>query len=154
MDFESLRRDPDIMRMAKRASSYFTRVLSKGEIENCILIAIWKASKAYDKSIGPKISTFVYNGVVLECFSQRNKELKSRKIRQLYYEDGIVDHKDATKYFDLYDELKDTPDGELLIEKYIGNKTYKEIGNSIGKSGERIRNKIQKVVEIVRERNN
>lgn len=149
MTFDSLRNNPDIIRIANKAAAGFRGYLSKTEIESCILIAIWKAVSKYDPKFGLKISTFIYKGVRLECRSLKQQNDGNKRFQSLYYDDGVVDKRyDNNRYVDMYDELSAIKNSDLAIRRYVDNTSIKQLADEAGLTKVAIRKKIQKVRAI------
>ena len=69
----------DLEKIASKASHSFLRVLTSEEVEICVMNALWKAAEKYDESSGCKFTTYFYNGVVMECLSQKKFNLNNTK---------------------------------------------------------------------------
>lgn len=139
-NFEDLIVDENIIKVAKRASSNFTNTLSKDEIYTCILNAIWKASQRHDPNLGSKFTTYLYNGVVMECLTQQ----KFNKSRSISITHSNFPEKNTIDKIDLMDNILACDEPSLIIDYYFNNKSIKEIAQEMGVSGETIRLKIKK----------
>jgi DNA-directed RNA polymerase specialized sigma subunit len=139
--FEELLADNDVIKVAKCAASSFCNTLSKDEIYTCILNAIWKASERHDPEKGSKFTTYLYNGVIMECLTQQ--KFNSSKITMPLH-NNIPERKNFTDNIELMDNICECDDPNLIIDYYFNNKSIKEIADEMGVSGETIRLKIKK----------
>ena len=139
--FEELLADNNIIKIAKCAAASFRNTLSKDEIYTCILNAIWKASERHDPKKGSKFTTYLYNGVMMECLTQQ-KFNSSKVISPLH--NNIPEKNNFTNNIELMDNIRECDDPELIIDYYFNNKSIKEIAEEMGVSGETIRLKIKK----------
>ena len=142
--------DSDVLGIATSAASSFFGSLSKDEIKNCVLNAIWKASKKYDKRHKTKFSSYVHKGVVLECLNQRrfNKN-KNQLGNSSYY--SIPDPKNCFEQTDMKDLIDSVcEDPSLIYDKYYKNMTIKEMSEDRGLCGETIRIRLKKNLEKVK----
>ncbi len=150
------------MRIARSAANSFSPVLSQDEIESCILTAMWKAMQKYDESSKTKFSTFLYNGVKMECLTQRkfnlshkNKKVKFVKVNKPYFfnkmkenspisREFVEDPNNYTETVDMMDEIKNLSDPELVYDRFYKNMTIKELAKKRGVCGETIRIRLKK----------
>lgn len=140
--------DSDVMSIAHKAASSFSKSLSKDEIQSCILNALWRATNKYDKRNGTRFTSYLYNGVVYECLSQR-KFNKSRS-RQTIHE-NVEDKYDPIASIDMVDTIKvKCEDPSLVIDRFYKNMSVKELASVRGVSGETIRVRLKKNMEILR----
>lgn len=145
---ENYLQDTDVLSVAHAAASTFSNCLSKDEIKNCILNAIWKASNKYDKRQNVKFTSYLHNGVVFECLSQR-KFNKTRSHQVL--EVGIEDKRnpfEAIEMRDAIDSLCDDP--SLIYDRFYNNMSLAELAKDRGVCGETIRIRLRKNLEKLR----
>lgn len=140
-NFDKLIQDENIVKIARRAAIGFTKSLSRDEINTCILNAIWKASNKFDPELGTKFTTYLYNGVVMECLTQQ-KFNSNKHIYQVH--NNIPEKSNFTDSFELMDNISQCEDPQLIIDYYFNNKSIKEIAQEMGVCGETIRLKIKK----------
>jgi len=148
--FEEILKDENIIKISKKASSSFRYYLSSDEIHTCVLNAIWKASEKYDVTKGSKFTTYVYNGIIIECLTQKKFNQKNKKHQQIHK--NIKAIKDPALEIDLLDEI-DTKckDKNLIYNYYIDNYTINELAKRNGVSIETIRTRIKKNVNKVKD---
>ena len=138
----------DVLGIAARAASPFTSVLSKDEIDTCVLNAVWKALKKYDSRVGCKFTTYLYKGVALECLNQQ-KNNSSRTKRILHK--NIPDPVDHNLRVDMLDLIRHCDEPELIYDRYYKNMTIKELAQERGLCGEAVRMKIKKTLKKLKE---
>ena len=141
--------DEDILRITARASSSFLSTLSREEIKTCILNAIWKALKKYDKQAGTKFTTYLYRGVVMECLTQQKFNLNQSKY---FIHKNIAAPEDYNLKHEMMDEVENCDDPDLMYDRFYKNMTIKELAKSRGVCGETIRIKIKKNLKKIRSR--
>ena len=140
--------DQDVLGIAGSAASSFTSVLSKDEIDTCILIAVWKALKKYDIKDVCKFTTYLYKGVALEGLNQQ-KNNSSRTKRILHK--NIPDPVDHNLRVDMLDLIRHCDEPELIYDRYYKNMTIKELAQERGLCGEAVRMKIKKTLKKLKE---
>jgi len=150
-NFEALLQDEDIKKISNNAAHSFRGVLSSGEIDTCIMNAIWKSKRKYDASKECKFSTYLHNGVVFECLSQR-KSNQTNTVSIDAYNSGnrIADNYNEFKRIDMQDQIDKCDDPELIYDRFYMNKTVSEIANDRGVCGETIRVKLKKNLKKLR----
>lgn len=137
----------DIMKIARKAANTFYHYLSQDEIDSCILYAIWKAINSYDTSHGSKFTTYLYNGVIMECLTQKKFNVKknnkkiNKSTKNYYFESNKID---------MMDEIIKCEDPDLIYDYFYKNKSIKEIAFERGVSGETIRLKIKKCLRKIK----
>tara|TARA_R110000796_G_scaffold228892_1_gene346127 strand:- start:1807 stop:2340 length:534 start_codon:yes stop_codon:yes gene_type:complete len=164
MNIDEKLKDRDLMRIARSAANSFSPVLSQDEIESCILTALWKATKKYDEDSQTKFSTFLYNGVKMECLTQRkfnlshrNKNNRLNNVKKPYplrfrattpnetpSKNNIEDPHDYLETVDMIDEIKNLSDPGLVFDRFYKNMTIKELAKKRGVCGETIRIRLKK----------
>ncbi len=146
---EDILKNEELMKIAHKASSRFNSSLSSDEIETCIMSAIWKALNKYDPALGSKFSTYLYNGIILECLTQKKFNLSNfRKISSKKYKNR-TQHSDIDRV-DMLDVLEKCKDGDIVYDYFYGGKTIKEIASEKKLSGETIRIKIKKSLNKIK----
>lgn len=170
MNIDEKLKDEDLMRIARSAANSFSPVLSQDEIESCILTALWKATDKYDNNSKTKFSTFLYNGVKMECLTQRkfnlshrnknNRDNNSKKVYPLRFmstatgrssrasevtsKNNIEDPHNYIETVDMIDEIKNLSDPDLVFDRFYKNMSIKEIAQKRGVCGETIRIRLKK----------
>lgn len=151
MSFDSLINNDDVIKIAKSASQKFSYYLSKDEIENCILNAIWKASKKYDNKVGTKFTTYLYRGVIMECLTQNKFNNNLKRMKCIH--NNIPQNKNNLQFIETIDQISKYENGKLLIEYYLLNKTVKELAKEYKVCGETIRLRLKKTINKIKNEN-
>lgn len=160
-DLKKMMEDKDIDQMSNFVASKYSPMLSKDEIENCIVNAIWSAMNKFDPTRGTKFTTFLYRGVKIQCQKRINFNNK-------YRTNANIDLISATKSsfvksrthrvdkafdeVDMRDEIENCEDPELIYDRFYNNMTLNEIAKKRNTSYETVRNKILKNLKIIRKR--
>lgn len=140
--------DSDVMRVAYKAASSFSRCLSKDEIQSCILNALWRASNKYNKRNKTKFTSYLHTGVVFECLSQK-KFNQSRKNSPL--SDIIEDKYNPFARIDMLDTIEaKCDDPSLIIDHFYNGMTIRELAEDRRVCGETIRVRLKKNLEKLR----
>lgn len=140
--------DSDIMKVAQKAASSFSHCLSKDEIQSCILNALWRASDRYNKRQKTKFSSYLHNGVVYECLSQR-KFNRSKQSQVLH--ENLEDSFDPVARVDMVDLITTKcEDPTLVIDRFYNNLTINELAEKQSVCGETIRIRLKKNLEKLR----
>lgn len=145
--YEHYVNDVEVMKVAQNAASSFRNVLSPDEIKSCILNAILRAVKKYDKRSKTKFTSYLHNGVVFECLSQR--KFNRNNNNQLHT--NISDHRDEVSDFETRDLIESVcDDPSLVIDRFYGNMTIKELAEKRSVCGETIRIRLNKNLEKIK----
>lgn len=140
--------DSNVMRVAYSAASSFSTTLSKDEIQSCILNAIWKASNKYNKRNKTKFTSYLHNGVVYECLSQRKF---NRSKKGVTLDETIPDKYNPVAEIDMIDTIEaECDDPKLVIDRFYKNMTINELAEDRGVCGETIRIRLKKNLEKLR----
>ena len=140
--------DSNVMRVAYSAASSFSTTLSKDEIQSCILNAIWKASNKYNKRNKTKFTSYLHNGVVYECLSQRKF---NRSKKGVTLDETIADKYNPVAEIDMIDTIEaECDDPKLVIDRFYKNMTINELAEDRGVCGETIRIRLKKNLEKLR----
>lgn len=133
----------DLEKIASKASHSFLRVLTSEEVEICVLNALWKAAEKYDASSGCKFTTYFYNGVVMECLSQKKFNLNNTNSK--IYENILSANNKNVDTIDMLDEIDAScDDPSLIYDRFYKNMSVREIALARGVCSESIRIKINK----------
>ena len=143
---ESLK-DSNIVNIMNKASGSFCSQLDGDEIYTCQLNALWKAICNHDESKPAKFTTYLYNGVRIECI----REVKFKKKNHQHAYADAVDDRDHFFDIELMDEIDKCPDSELILDR-MQNYTIKEIADRHECNRETVRRKIKKSVKSLQKR--
>jgi DNA-directed RNA polymerase specialized sigma subunit len=141
---EKALKDKDIVNIMNKASASFRRQLNEDEIQTCKLNALWKSLLHYDENKGAKFTTYLYNGVRIECI----REVKFNKRKHLPLHPNLADKRDPFFETELMDEIDRCPDKELIIDR-MNSFTIKEIAEKRNCNRETIRRKIKKSINCM-----
>jgi DNA-directed RNA polymerase specialized sigma subunit len=144
---ENALKDENIQNIMNKAAGSFRRQLNEDEIHTCKLNALWKAFSNHDPTKAAKFTTYLYNGVRIECI----REIKFNKRKHAPLHSNIADKTDSFFETDLMDELDQCPNKELLIDR-MKSHTIKEIAKKYDCNRETIRRKIKKSVNHMAKR--
>jgi DNA-directed RNA polymerase specialized sigma24 family protein len=144
---ENALKDENIMNIMNKAAGTFRRQLNEDEIYTCKLNALWKAFSNHDENKAAKFTTYLYNGVRIECI----REVKFNKRKHQPLHSNLADGRDPFFEIELMDELDQCPNKELLIDR-MENRTIKEIAKKYDCNRETIRRKIKKSVNHMSKR--
>ena len=145
--YEHYLNDIEVMKVAQNAASSFRHILSQDEIKSCILNALLRAVKKYDKRSKAKFTSYLHNGVVFECLSQRKFNLKQTKSLH----SNITDSRnpfEEVETRDLIESVCDDP--SLIFDRFYGNMTIKELSKNRNVCGETIRIRLHKNLEKIK----
>ena len=147
---EEAKRDEDIVKIMAKAASAFYNQLSDDEIENCKLNALWKAFSNHDKGKAAKFTTYLYNGVRIECIRTVKFNQKSKLCNQKLHA-NTPERRDHFLMTDLMDEINKFSEKELILDR-MKNMTISEIAKKHGYNRETARRKINKMSELLRKK--
>tara|TARA_Y100000361_G_C11151918_1_gene341641 strand:+ start:1608 stop:2084 length:477 start_codon:yes stop_codon:yes gene_type:complete len=148
---ENLLKEEEIIRLTKAATSSFRYCLTQDEIENCVYHALWRACCKYNDELNNcKFSSYLYNGVLMECMSL--KRSNEKKI----FSGSNISVKHSKSYYssqdqvDMLDEVKNCEDPSIIFDRFYNNMTIKEIAKNNNISRELVRRKINKNLKMMK----
>lgn len=123
LQIENALKNKDIINIMYKATKSFSNQLDEDILYSCKLHALWKAYLNFDKNVGTKFTTYLYNGIRFECLKEiKLKKKYSKNIAPLH--PNIAD-KTAVDILqiDLFDEAKSDNDVDMLKDKmsYLSN---------------------------------
>ena len=130
----------NIVKVANKAASSFSKTLSRDEIQTCILSALWKAKKKYREGSKCKLTSYIHRGVVFECLTQRKFNLE--KSKQLTI--SVPDRKNDVETIDMLDQIQVCQDPDLIYDRFYKGMTINEMARERGVCGETIRIRLKK----------
>lgn len=142
---EKALKNKDIVSIMHKASKRFINQLDKDTIYTCQINALWKAFLNFKPEKNTKFTTYLFNGVFIECLKEikfRNKYSKNTK--KLH--DNIVKNNERYLLIDILDELSNEEDKQLLLDK-ISNMTIQEMADKRNISRETVRKRLKKLVQ-------
>lgn len=135
---------------------YSDSLLTIEDLKQEAWIGLTLASQRFDSSYGCKFSTFAYHYIFGHVLRYINKCIKNKPdqietdldIRS--YEDSDLDNEDLMQT--ILAKVVDYEDADLLIEKYVKNKSLRQIGKERNVSHEQIRKRLNKILESLSRR--
>lgn len=144
---EEALKDDNIVKIMNKASKRFKNQLDKDTIKTCQLHALWKSFVNYDPEKGAKFTTYLYNGVFIECMKEIKFSQKSLKNTGKLH-DNIPNQKNQFLIIDILDELTDEEEKKIFIDR-LSNMTIAEMAEKYGKNRESTRRKMHKVLNKI-----
>lgn len=147
---ENALKDTNIVKIMNKASRRFNNQLDRDTINSCQLNALWKTFVNHEPSKGAKFTTYLYNGVFIECM----KEIKfAQKMNRLggKLHDNIPENNDQFLLIDVLDELKDETEKEMFLDR-IANMTIAEIAKKHKMNRESTRRKMHKIMKNIQKK--
>lgn len=144
---EKALKDDNIVKIMNKAARRFRNQLDKDTINTCQLNALWKTFVNHEPTKGAKFTTYLYNGVFIECM----KEIKFSKKMDRFsgkLHDNIPENKDQFFIIDILDELSEN-DKEMLLDR-LSNMTIAEIAEKHHTNRESARRKMHKIIKNLR----
>lgn len=150
--------------LLKRASNYhniFKKRFSgipQDERQSCINDAYMLALSTFDSTKNVPFEAYFYKHIEWQCLKWLKKEKTYNKLKykfknKLSYEDGQVfnqKHNDSTlNFWEMINEL-DEESQQLLIYRFVEDRTLTDIGNICNCSHETIRLKLNKILELLK----
>lgn len=142
---EEALKNKDIINIMHKASKRFTNQLDKDSIYTCQINALWKAFLNYKPEKNTKFTTYLFNGVFIECLKEVKFNSKHQKNRKKLH-DNIMKNNEQYLLIDILDEMSNEEDKQLLIDK-INNMTIQEMANKRDISRETVRKRLKKLVQ-------
>lgn len=143
---ENALKDLNIVKIMNKASKRFKNQLDKDTIKTCQLNALWKTFVNHDPQKGAKFTTYLYNGVFIECMKEIKFHQKSaRNTGKLH--DNIKENKNQYLATDIMDELNEE-ERQIFVDR-LSNMTIAEMAAKYGKNRESTRRKMHKVLEKI-----
>jgi hypothetical protein len=143
---ETALKDLNIVKIMNKASKRFKNQLDKDTIKTCQLNALWKTFVNHDPQKGAKFTTYLYNGVFIECMKEIKFMQKSlRNTGKLH--DNIEENRDQYLMTDILDELCQD-ERDIFLDR-LSNMTIAEMATKYGKNRESTRRKMHNVLKKI-----
>lgn len=142
---ENALKDKNITNIMHKASKRFMNQLDADAIYTCQINALWKAFLNFKPEKNTKFTTYLFNGVFIECLKEAKFLSKSKKCSRKLH-DNIAQNNEQYLMIDLMDEIHNDYDRELILDK-ISNMTIQEMADKRNVSRETVRKKIKKLTE-------
>jgi hypothetical protein len=143
---EGALKDTNIVKIMNRASKRFKGQLDNDTIYTCQINALWKAFLNHDPNKAAKFTTYLYNGVFIECMKEIKFKNKSKRCGGKLH-DNISDNKDPFLMIDIMDELNEE-EKQIFVDK-ASNMTISEMAQKYGTNRESTRRKVHKIIHNI-----
>jgi len=143
---ENALKDTNIVKIMNKAAKRFSNQLDRDTIKTCQLNALWKTFVNHDPQKGAKFTTYLYNGVFIECMKEIKFYQKSAKNTGKLH-DNIQSNKDQYMMIDILDEL-DENEKEIFLDR-LANMTIAEMAEKYAKNRESTRRKMHTVLNKI-----
>ena len=146
---ENALNDKHILKIMNQASKRFNRQLDRDTIYSCHLNALWNAFLHFNPQMGAKFTTYLYNGVFIECLKEIKFRNKNKCTVKLH--DNIASKHNPYLLIDLFDEVTNPEERQLLVDKY-SNMTINEMAEARNSNRETTRKKLKKVLQKIEQK--
>jgi DNA-directed RNA polymerase specialized sigma24 family protein len=149
---EGALQNKDIVNIMNKACKKFVTQLDSDVLNSCKLNALWKCFMYFKPEKNTKFTTYLYNGVFIECLKEIKFKNKYQKFSGKLHE-NIVKNSDPYLMIDLMDELKSDEEKELFLDR-LSNMTIEEMAKKRQSNRETTRKKLNKMIQNMRKRVN
>jgi DNA-directed RNA polymerase specialized sigma subunit len=146
---ENALKDSNVTKIMHKASNRFRNQLDEDMINTCQLNALWKALINFKPEKKVKFTTYLYNGVFIECLKEVKFHQKHNRFTQKILHDNLPNNNNSTVLFDILDEARNPEEEELILDKYY-NMTINEMANKRSSNRETVRKKLKNVLNRIR----
>lgn len=146
---ENALKDDNIRKIMNKASKRFRNQLDNDTIHTCQLNALWKTFVNHEPSKGAKFTTYLYNGVFIECMKEIKFTKKSERTGGKLH-DNIPENHNQFLMIDILDELSDT-DKQMFIDR-LSNMTIAEMSQKYNTNRESTRRKMHKIIKNIQKK--
>lgn len=145
----------DNRRIMSFLSNRFRGSLDKDVLKSCVLYGLWRCLQYHDNNQKRKFTTSLYKFVQWECQRElARKQSKKIDIPTEIISDNIPDKEDyklPTLLKDCLDYINEQ-DRQVLIDRYINNMTYEEIGKRYGCTKQSAKFMVTKILNSLQEK--
>lgn len=141
--------DKNIINIMNKASKRFSNQLDNDSIYTCHINALWKAFLHFDPNRNVKFTTYLYNGVFIECLKEIKFTNKGRNLKKKLHE-NIPEKRDPYFLIDILDEVCDE-DKELILDKF-SNMTIEEMATKRNTNRETTRKRLKNALSKLRKK--
>lgn len=146
---ENALKDDNIRKIMNKASKRFRNQLDNDTIHTCQLNALWKTFVNHEPSKGAKFTTYLYNGVFIECMKEIKFSKKSERFSGKLH-DNIPENHNQFLMTDILDELSEN-DKQMFIDR-LSNMTIAEMSQKYNTNRESTRRKMHKIIKNVQKK--
>jgi hypothetical protein len=134
----------DITNIMNKACKRFANQLDADALHTCKLNALWKCFLYFKPEKNTKFTTYLYNGVFIECLKEIKFKNKYQRFNGKLHE-NIVKNSDPYRMIDIMDELKTADEKELFLDR-LSNMTIEEMAKKRNSNRETTRKKLNKMI--------
>ena len=134
----------DITNIMHKACKRFANQLDVDTLYSCKLNALWKSFMYFNPDKNTKFTTYLYNGVFIECLKEVKFKNKYQKFNGKLHE-NIIKNSDPYIIIDIMDELKTQDEKELFLDR-LSNMTIEEMAKKRNSNRETTRKKLNKMI--------
>jgi hypothetical protein len=143
LKIEKALKDKNIINIMNKASKSFITQLDEDTIYTCKINALWKAFLNFKPEKNTKFTTYLYNGVYIECIKEIKFKNKSKDRNKLH--DNITIKNNQYLIVDILDEFDNDYDKELILDK-MKNMTIDEMAKKRNSNRETTRKKLKNLI--------
>lgn len=148
IQIEKLLNDKNIVKIMHKASNRFSNQLDKDEIYTCQINALWKSILNFKPDKNAKFTTYLYNGVFIECLKSIKFHKKHSKFCTKKLHNNLSKKDNSELLIDILDEANDDDERQFIIDKY-SNMTINEMAEKRNSNRETTRKKMKKLFNTI-----
>ena len=143
--FKTYLNNQDYWLIMQSASKSFRKYIAKDDLKSCQWVGLFHAMRTYNNQI--KFTSHLYNCVRWECLTYMKKNLR--------FEYSLLDNtletpKQGMPFKELIANLSEI-EQDVVTQYIMEQKTFKQIGNTIGKSHETARKHYNRAIDRLKE---
>ena len=142
---ENAMKDKDISKIMSKACMRFNKQLDVDTLKTCKLNALWKSFLNFKPEKNTKFTTYLYNGVFIECLKEIKFKNKSSRCGGKLHE-NVSFNDNTTLMIDILDELQDQTERQMILDR-ISKMTINEMAKKYNVSRETVRKRIKKITK-------
>lgn len=139
---EKALKDKNIVNIMNKASRSFSKQLDHDSIYTCQINALWKAFVNFKPEKNTKFTTYLYNGVFIECIKELKFLNKFSKIYRKKLHNNISENDTTQIMIEIIDELDTEEEISLIMDK-LANMTIEEMSKKRNMNRETTRKKLK-----------
>jgi DNA-directed RNA polymerase specialized sigma24 family protein len=147
---EKALQNKDVVKIMNKASNGFRKQLDEDIIYTCQINALWKSFLNFKPEKNTKFTTYLYNGVFIECIKEVKFKNKSRFATGKMH-DNISSKDTSSMMVDILDELSTEEEKSLVLDK-MSNMTIDEMATKRNSNRETTRKKLNKALRKIRKK--
>lgn len=151
LDFSNAVKNQDNIKIIKKATLSYHKIIDQDELNSCGLEALWKSLQCHNEKYNQKFTTTLYRFVDWECKRRlrRKKSLKNNFSHLLSndFSNFLIKQNDLSSYINEKISLLDKDFSILLRQRFFDGFSVKEIGEINNCTPSIIRYKILKAIK-------